>query len=472
MIRGMKQRIVPGAPQALRAIFAFHLRVGARVALLGLVPVLGSTAGALIFLGPDDVKGLTDVLFGRDAGFLPALLLLGVALSLAGFAAPRVVTGLAGWLRHLPATGASHRRAAVLAIAVAQAPMFLLIALLAAVPRLTGSAATSDAAVRWAGLPLIALAAAFAVLAARGAATAVPGAAPPSGMAALGARRGAAVLPAALAAGLCAGLGSWTAIAAALALLAFADLAAGSLQRSPASRSWTVEITATTAGTATTMTKGPRRSAAALTARIAWRAVGWRRTAAAFGIAAPPLAAAAFFLHNNPPPLVSLQEQAGAALLGGGTACALLLAHVAGLLATRRPAWPWARTLPWSSRRRVLSDAAFLAALCLPLAAAAACLRPAALAPLLATLPFLALRAAAALRRSPENRVGAMGAVLAEGLLVAGALALLPWLALAFLAAAPWAARDGAARERRLKVSRWMERHHLSAGDPASWSGG
>jgi hypothetical protein len=31
--------------------------------------------------------------------------------------------------------------------------------------------------------------------------------------------------------------------------------------------------------------------------------------------------------------------------------------------------------------------------------------------------------------------------------------------------------RAAAARERRQKVSLWMERHHLAAGDPYSWSG-
>jgi hypothetical protein len=455
MIRGTTRAMERQERRALRAICAFHLRVGARVALLALVPVLGGTVGALIFLGPDDVKGLTEVLFGRQAGFLAALLVLGVAFALASFAAPRVTTGLAGWLRHLPATGASHRRAAVMAIAVAQAPMLLLIAALAAAPRLNGAAATSDTTVRWAGLPLIALAAAFAALAARGAAAAVPGARP-SGMAALGARRGAVVLPLALAAGLCAGLGSGPALAAALVLLALADLAAGSLRRPAAGSPAALKATATFA----------------LPWRIAWRALGWRRTAAAFGLAILPLAAAAFFLHNNLPPLVTSRDQAVAARLGGGAACVLLLCRLAGLLAALRPAWPWARTLPWPSRRRVLDDAGFLATLCLPLAAAAACLQPAVLAPLVATLPFLALRAAAALRRPPGGNVGPAGVILMEGLLVAGALALLPWLALAFLAAAPWAARDGAARERRLKVSRWMERHHLAAGDPASWSGG
>jgi hypothetical protein len=72
MICRMLRGASPGEPtarRAVRAIFSFHLKVGARVALLALVPVLGTTVGALFFLGPDDVKALTEVLFGRRAGF-------------------------------------------------------------------------------------------------------------------------------------------------------------------------------------------------------------------------------------------------------------------------------------------------------------------------------------------------------------------------------------------------------------------
>jgi hypothetical protein len=70
--------------------------------------------------------------------------------------------------------------------------------------------------------------------------------------------------------------------------------------------------------------------------------------------------------------LVGSAVASGAARLGGGLAVAFLLSSLAARLATRRPVWPWARSLPVASHRRVAEDAAFLAAPCLvPLAAAA-----------------------------------------------------------------------------------------------------
>ena len=44
-------------------------------------------------------------------------------------------------------------------------------------------------------------------------------------------------------------------------------------------------------------------------------------------------------------------------------------------------------------------------------------------------------------------------------------------MALLALAAAPFAERAAAERERRQKVSRWLELHALAVGDPQSWSG-
>ena len=92
------------------------------------------------------------------------------------------------------------------------------------------------------------------------------------------------------------------------------------------------------------------------------------------------------------------------------------------------------------------------------------------LLPLAGALPFLAARAAGALRRAPERRTGAAGEILLEGGMTAALLALLPWLALPLLALALPALRAAAERERRQKVSRWLELHHLAVGDPQSWS--
>ncbi|HEV3076377.1 MAG TPA: hypothetical protein VHB47_18285, partial [Thermoanaerobaculia bacterium] len=412
---------------------------------------------------------LAGLLFGARGSVAPALLVLGAAVAVAAVAAPRVCAGLGGWLRHLPVTGATHRRAAAAAIAVAEAPLLAFLALLVLAARSRPGAAT---AARLLGLLAVALAAAQ---------VAVP------------TRRRAAAVPPALAAGLLAGLGSWPALAASVPLLAVADLAAGPPRspRSPrpahsrgAARRWL----AARPPPAAERLPAPHRlqvppAAAApsgrhapvlLPARIARRALGWRPVRA-YAVALLPWLAALLFAANNR--LVPLHATR-AAVLGGGGSCVLLLAGLAGTLAARRPAWPWVRSLPWPARRRVLDDALLLGASCLPLLALTGLAAPAAVPPLAAILPWLAVRAAGAIRRpaSPASpaagRIRPSGEILMEGALLAGLAALLPWSALLPLAAVPVAVRAAAARERRLKVGAWMERHHLAAGDPGSWSGG
>jgi hypothetical protein len=54
--------------------------------------------------------------------------------------------------------------------------------------------------------------------------------------------------------------------------------------------------------------------------------------------------------------------------------------------------------------------------------------------------------------------------------LAAALLALLPWLVLLLLPLTLPVLAAAATRERRQKVSRWLELHHLAAGDPQSWS--
>jgi hypothetical protein len=88
---------------------------------------------------------------------------------------------------------------------------------------------------------------------------------------------------------------------------------------------------------------------------------------------------------------------------------------------------------------------------------------------LLATLPWLALRGAAEIRRAPGHQGGA-ARLLLEGGLVAGLVTLAPWGAAGLLVLTPVALGLAAERERRQETSRWHELHHLAAGDPLSWS--
>jgi hypothetical protein len=478
------------AGNGFRALARFHLAAGARLAAVVLAPAFAAGFGAGMLLGVDFLSSLARLLYGSDgprpAGAAGAIWIGAVAIGAARTAAPRVCRGLSGWMRHLPADGLAHRRAAALAIFAAQLPLVLLLAVLAPV----ALHRPERLAAAFLGLLLAA---------AGGALFAVPVARP------LLAR------PLAGAAALIAGGASWPALGLAALLLAAADLAAGPLPGGREAIGWrgrwnvggrahlprpsppptrAMEPGSSSPRTgpreegapeaAETSTSADRRGErvvpwgdgiAARTAwafgwRISWRALGWR-LAGAYLAALLPLAAAALFVAHNAlaPGAVSL-----AARLGGGAAVVLFLAQTGEALAVARPAWPWARSLPQAASARVASDALFLGAHAAPLAALAGWISPWSALPLALSLPYLALRAAGALRRAPERRTGASGEILLEGMWLAAAVALLSWAALALAAAAPWAARLAAERERRQKVSRWLEIHHLAAGDPQSWS--
>lgn len=453
--------------RALGRVFRFHLRAGARVALGVLIAATATVVGLMMFLRIDFLVSLGRLLFGAGSGPVAALLVLSAAVAVAAVAAPRICCGLGGWIRHLPVAGATHRRGATAAIAIAQAPMLTLLALPAVAARSASGAAIAP---RLAGLCVVALAAAQLSLPVR--------------------RRAAAAVPA-LAAGLLAGMGGWPALAASLPLLAAADLAAGPL-RSPRAvrRQWSLlpgRVLAALGDRVPAMTSRPPAAtlaaapvpvpapaagrASAWWVLISWRALGWRAVGA-YGLALLPWTGALLFIRNNDLPPLPPLAAARAAILGGGAAIVALLALLAGRLAARRPAWPWARSLPWPARRRVLGDAALLGAACLPMVALAGQVAVAAVPPLAGLLALLSARAAGAMRRPAESRLAAAGEILLEGLPLAGLVALVPWSAVALLAVVPLALRAAAARERRLKVGRWVERHHLAAGDPLSWNGG
>jgi hypothetical protein len=409
---------------AILPLLRFHFAVGARLAMRLLVPVIAAAFGAGMLLGTDFLTSFSHVLYGTRASGGSAVLIAAVLLGGAAEAAPRVCRGLGGWLRHLPVSGLAHRRAAGLAVAVAQTPLVLGFLFLAAYASLAPDTLLADAL----KLTVTALAAALC-------ATPVE-------------RRWAA-LPLALAAAVLAGSGGWGTLGIAAVLLVLADLAAGPLARSGAPA---VHLSRSSGGRW-------------IEARIVWRALD-SRLFGAWALGLLPLGAAFAFTANN---ALAPEHVRLAARLGAGMAMTLALGQVGEALAARRPAWPWSRSLPWSAARRVAADALLLGLHALPLVLLAARIDPAALT-VLAALPLLATRAAGAMRRAPERRTGASGEILWEGALLSALVALLPWTALPALAGTVWAARAAAERERRQKVSRWLELHHLAAGDPQSWS--
>lgn len=398
--------------------------------MLALAPALVAAVGAGMLLGDDFLISLARMLFGPGSSGGTWGLIVAMAAGAASAASPRICRGLSGWLRHLPVSGLAHRRAAALAVAVAQIPLLILLAVLS----LYGSAGREAFAVDLLALAVTALATAVAL---------VP------------AKRRLVSGPLALAAALVAGSGSWLALAAGAGLLAVADAVAGPLAR---------------VGSADLVgNRGRSLGGPWIEARIAWRTLGWR-LAAAYAAGLLPLLACFAFANNNDQ--LAPAHQRLATLLGGGWAVVLLFAQLAESLAARRPAWPWSRSLPWSARRRVGFDAVFLALHTLPLFALGISLAPTPwvlLGPA-ALVPFLALRAAGAMRRAPERKTGASGEILGEGLFLGALVSLLPWTALLALPAVPWALKAAAERDRAQKVSRWLELHHLAAGDPQSWS--
>jgi hypothetical protein len=201
---------------------------------------------------------------------------------------------------------------------------------------------------------------------------------------------------------------------------------------------------------------------------VAGRAVGLK-ILIPYALSGGVLALTQAFLWNNP---VSGPTAAAAARFGGMLATAVFLAGAASILAAKRPPWPLARTWPRSARRRVLDDTLFLAVPAVLLLIPLGLIEAQAVPATAACLPILGLRAAAAVRLDRELRFGAWARVLAEGAFAAVLVCFEPLASLAFLLLAGPALQAAAYLEKRQKVSRWLELHHLSAGDPLSWSEG
>jgi len=410
---------------AFGALARFHTHVGARLALragapLSGVPVLlvlvqqdpgaALRAGAAWLLGPTG---------GRSAGLAISV----AALTLAGWAAPRVTAGLAGWARHLPASATTHRRAALLAMITAQAPVFF--ALMVLVPLAAREAGGLDAQ-RLLALPLTAASAALA---------AWPG------------ERAWRSRPLAIA--------SLVVLAAPGVL----DLVGAAFLVVAADRF---------AGAAAPGRPGGRHRVVGLPTPylVTTRALGLGLVTAPLLSLLPVGAMTLLRVNNNLAPDVA----SGSARFGAGLGVVLLLAALTGRFAQRRPVWPWARSLPVGARRRTAEDALVLALPTLVPLGATALLDPRAVLTVAGCVPLLAFRAVAATRAGTRPRTGAAALPTVEGWLLAGGVTLVPWLAVLALLATPLAWRSAASRDRALKVSRWDELHHRAVGDPLSWS--
>jgi hypothetical protein len=409
------------------ALFLFHIRVGARLASRVLAPVLATTIFLYFVLWPEFALELVRILFVDgslfESGLAGTILLSG----LARLVVPRITAGSTGWFRSLPVGRTTRRLAAGLSIIIAEIPLLLvpagLIVLIMAPDR-------TRTVLRVAGLVIGAAAAGLAVLPATSS-------------------RWMRIVP--LAACFMSFAGAPAALAAGSGLLVLAAVW-------PESR------------LSPRKPRGPRRelAQALFFPALSLRAVRGR-IALAYAPAAAVIGAARLFLDNNRP-----EPRLGSAVsfLAVGLSLAVFIGAAADVLAARRPAWPWLRSLPRSAAARVRDDALLLAFLALPLSGGLAVLgRPAMeIIYIVGPLTWLAVRAAGAMREAGERPFGVLGQAGLEGAIVALVLSVLPWASFLFWPALPIAFLLARNAERRLKPTRWAERHHSSAGDPLSWS--
>jgi hypothetical protein len=271
-----------------------------------------------------------------------------------------------------------------------------------------------------------------------------------AGAAAVPARRAFLSAPGFLASALAASLGHWETLAVGIALFVAADLTAGPLR---------VAV---------------RRSAVASPAmpgtlpmfRFTWRAVGWRLLAP-MPVPALALAAAWFYTRNNE--LVG-PEVGFVARLWSVIALALYVGAIADIVVTRRPAWPWIRSLPWSSTARAADDALAigLPGVVVALASGIVDARTAIVA--LAMLPPIASLAVLLSHGARGRLTRVSGALIAIGIGLGIAVAFYPLLSVPALAMTPLLIRAAAKRDRRQIVTGWHELHHDATGDSLAWS--
>ena len=412
----------------MSSLFRFHAAGGARVASRNAIATIGTI---IIVLGsaPDPwvwLRFLALGAAGAGRGSGPLIGLTAIAYGLARDAVPRLTLGLGGWTRSLPADGVQHRRGVMYGLAIVQIPLAAAVVFAALLTILAYHVPLSWP--KLAGAPLALLAAGAAV---------VP------------TRRWIVSAPCFAASGILAVLGSWNSFAAAVVLFVIADAVAGALR-------FSAPRTAVSAAT-----PGALRMY-----RFTWRAIGWRLLAPA-PLALLALAAAWFYSRNN---ALSASDTGFVARLWSAIALALYIGAVGDTVASRRPTWPWLRSLPWSSAQRAVDDAVALGAPALGVALAFVVVDPRTVVIALAMLPPLAGLGTVLLRGARGRLTRVSGAMIVTGALLGTGTAFFPWLAAVALGTTPLLLRYAAHRDRREVVTGWRELHHDAAGDSLAWN--
>jgi len=373
-------------------------------------------------LKPEMFVGITAQLIhdGLPGGFAVSA----SCLVFAGIASRRVCLGLAGWIRHLPASGSLHRRLAALAVLTAQLPILIIWTILAlAAGRMHGV----PVGLFLMGLPFSAGAASMAVLPVRGKHLS---------------------LPLAAAAAVLVGSSGWIFLGGGILLLTAADLSAGA-------------IVPIRSRMVFTLPKG-----VAFHLAVVWRAMRWRLIVP-YITSLFPVGLSFFFLANN---AVGPRVVTAVATVNGALGLVLFSGTFANILASRRPPWPWARSFPVKAKTRVMNDALVLGMHAAVLLVPVGLVDLSTLWPLAAVLPFISIRAVRAIHVSGNVRGGPLPLLVKESILGVFLIGLFPLISLLLLPAALLALKEAAEKEKSQKVSRWLELHHLAAGDSLSWS--
>jgi hypothetical protein len=412
-------------------VFRFHWRSGARVALRA-NGVVGASVVFALALDMNAIEGIrirTIQLVSHGFGWGARAELAGLSVALAAMAMPRVTLGATGWMRSLPVSRADARRGAALSLASVQV-FTLTVGALAVLLGVFVYHARLDIA-KVVTLPLIYLAAATTVLPVESA---------------TGRVLSATALVLALS-------GTWISGAASLLSLVFADRVSGGIT------SWR-------------RARGRRASHLRLTDGAV---AEWMR----FTLRTLPLAnvggslilpvlctvlSGLIVLHN---PDIDTATATRSIRIGGTLALIALAGGLAANIVGARPSWPWARSLPWSSRQRVTGDAILIgiASILIPIYFAFIDARSA--VQLALTVPAIAIAAASAIRAGAHRQTSAAGEIAAFGVLIGVVITFWPWSALLVLAASPVLFARAERRERALLVTRFEELHHDAAGDPA-----
>ena len=417
-------------PEQVKALFIFHCHTGARIAARSSIPIFAIIAAGIIS-SPDPAGTVTSIalkIFTPRQSFIGLLFAGCFAFLLSLQAAPRLSAGMAGWIRHLGFSGRANKYGLLLALAIVQFPLWIALGML-------GIIAYTQGCKVYLVLPHMGLLLAAAIYAAF-----------PS-------RRRIVTAGLSAAAAICALSGKPLAIVSGVLLLVFADFLTETVREKTTRKPW-------------------NPAGSFFEWKIAWRALGFQ-LAGAYAPALPALGATALFVYNN-----DLKGTLPAAVcrFGGGIASAAFILYAAGILARLRPPWPWARSFPVASWKRVASDALFLGLYAAPLLIPVALINLSSVWFILPALPLLSIRAAGRMReirkRNSDVRDNIVRDVWSflECFGIAALTALLPVASIAFMIAAVPAFVAARNADTRQKVSLWQELHYLATGDTINWS--